>query len=422
MKIKIFVMIILIVLCALHGNATIEESAIISASLINQDPDPAIAGDVVDVRLGIQNIGGKETKNLIVEFMPQYPFTIASGENPIQKLGTINAYQGSSDSLTLKIIKYTIKVDKDASAGSYELRVRYYEEGSGAYVDKSLTLTVKNSESAEVIHIDKTNLLPGKQSPITFRINNVGNSPLRDLTFYFENTENIILPVGSDNTRYIKYIDVGNSSEIQYQVIADSTAVAGLYKLNLYLSYYDSSNRSTHKISSIAGVYVGGATDFDIAFSEASNSQTSFTIANIGANPANSVSIIVPEQKSWAVNGPNTVIIGNLNKGDYTVASFKLQARGQTAFNGSRRELGNTTQEPLKIDVAYTDTMGERVLISKEIKLSPAMLSTNSTAISFNRTSIQTQKWYKNSYTYIVVLILLAVGIYYFRKHKKRIK
>jgi len=42
-----------------------------------------------------------------------------------------------------------------------------------------------------------------------------------------ENTDNIILPVGSDNTKHIKYIDPGEGQDLEYQVIADTNAVPG---------------------------------------------------------------------------------------------------------------------------------------------------------------------------------------------------
>ena len=60
-----------------------------------------------------------------------------------------------------------------------------------------------------MIHIDKTTIVPGKQSSLKFTVNNVGSAPLRDLTFNWINDDDIILPVGSDNTKYIKYVDIG---------------------------------------------------------------------------------------------------------------------------------------------------------------------------------------------------------------------
>jgi len=302
------------------------DAKVISISLVNHDPDPAIAGDIMEIYLGIENTGGGSANDLIVEFVPEYPFTLVVDEPAVQNIGTMNPYQYND---YMKIITYTIKVDSDASAGSYDLKIRYYELGDSTLTEKSVTIDVKNREMAEIIQIDKTNLVPGEQSGLTFTVNNVGKAPLRDLTFSWINEDKIILPVGSDNTKYIKNIDIGESVELDYQVIADSNADPGLYELKLYLSYDDPITYEEKEISTIAGVYVGGGTDFDVALSDYSGSETSFSIANIGSNPAYSVSVIVPQQNGWQVSGPNSVIIGNLNKGDYTVASFNLVSTQQ---------------------------------------------------------------------------------------------
>jgi len=86
-------------------------------------------------------------------------------------------------------------------------------------------------------------------------------------------------------------------------VIADTNADAGLYKLDLQLSYEDSVSGTEEEISTSAGIYVGGGTDFDIAYSESSGSDMSFTVANIGSNPAFSVSVVIPQQTGWTVTG-----------------------------------------------------------------------------------------------------------------------
>ncbi|HEY9206323.1 MAG TPA: COG1361 S-layer family protein [Candidatus Methanoperedens sp.] len=257
-KTMLQVLIILVLMAYIPSvNAGLAGSTVLSVSLANYDPNPAIAGETVDVRIGIQNTGGTTTKDLLMEVIPAYPFELVPGENAVKDVGIVQEYRSDSTQ-NIKVIKYTMKINKDAPAGSYELKVRYYEQGSTDVMQKSLYLDVKSRENAEVIQIDKSTLVPGKQTSLKFTINNMGNSPLRDLTFYWENEDNVILPVGSDNTKYIKYIDIGNSSDIEYQVIADTNANAGLYKLNLYLTYDDSIANKTKKISTIAGVYVGG--------------------------------------------------------------------------------------------------------------------------------------------------------------------
>ncbi len=380
------VLIILVLMaCTPAVNAALAGSTVLSISLANYDPDPAIAGNPVEVRIGIENIGGTTANDLMLETMPEYPFELVPGENAVQSIGMIPGYDVNSNQ-NLKIVKYRMQVNKDAPAGRYELKVKYYEQGASDMTQKSLYLDVKSRESAEVIHIDKTAIVPGKQSSLKFTINNVGNAPLRDLTFYWENADNIILPVGSDNTKYIRYIDIGNGTDLEYQVIADTNAQPGLYKLNLYLTYEDSISNQTKKINTFAGLYVGGGTDFDVAFSDNANGIMSFSVANIGSNPANSVSVVIPEQPVWSVSGTNSVIIGNLNKGDYTVASFKLQSsisnmssqnrvprnnsnsQGrpmQRSMNGST----NSSSDTVLVQIAYTDTMGERTVVQKEVKI-----------------------------------------------------
>jgi hypothetical protein len=414
--------------------ADLAGSTVLSVSLTNYDPNPAIAGNTVDVRIGIQNIGGTSTNDLMLEVAPEYPFELVPGENAIQDVGIVQGYQADSTA-NIKIVTYKMQINKDAPAGSYELKVKYYEQGSTDVTQKSLYLDVKSKESAEVIHIDQTMLVPGKQTSLKFTINNVGNAPLRDLTFSWANDDKIILPVGSDNTKYIKYIDINNGSDLEYQVMADTNAQPGLYKLNLYLTYEDSMSNKTKTINTFAGVYVGGGTDFDVAFSDNSNGQMSFSVANIGSNPANSVSVVIPDQPGWSVSGSNSVIIGNLNKGDYTVASFKLQSsinnmtsqnragRNNTNFQGRfMQRPTNSSPDTVLMQIAYTDTRGERTVVEKQVKL--GMQNTASadgqTTMQGRRGAVQQESIFSNPILYFTGIVVLVGGVIAHRKYKSR--
>ena len=399
----------------------------VSVSLVNQDPYPAIAGEIMDIYLGIENIGGESSSNLIVELEPEYPFSLVPGEPAVQDIGTIKSYQKDN---YMKIITYTIKVDSDASAGSYDLTVKYYEQGDSLVTEKTITIDVKNKEMVEIIHIDKTNLVPGKQTSLKFTINNVGNAPLKDMTFSWVNEDKIILPVGSDNSKYIKSVDIGESVELDYQVIADSNADPGLYELKLNLSYDDPITYREKEISTIAGVNVGGGTDFYVALSDISGLETSFSVANIGSNPAYSVSVIVPRQNGWQVSGPNSVTIGNLNKGDYTVASFNLVSTQQITDlpnqDLKRADVQEITgQSPamqgsngLIIRIDYTDTIGERKVIEKEVAInSPQDIGSELPSGKTGRdqqNAFETYKWY------IAGFIILVTGLVLYSKYRRR--
>jgi hypothetical protein len=286
----------------------VDDSTNIVLSLVNQNPNPANAGEILTAYMGLENEGSKLAKDVVVEFIPSYPFTLASGEASIQQIGSIGAYQGV-DGESIKIVDFKVKVDKDASAGTYALKFKYYNANQDYVFEKSVNIEIEGEQSAEVIRIDKTILIPGKESTIKFTLSNVGNSPLRNMVFHWENEDDIILPVGSDNTKYISYLDVADSADLEYNVIADTNADAGLYKLNLYLTYDDGSG-DEDEINTVAGIYVGGETDFEVVFSDNSGGQMSFSIANTGSNPADSISVVIPEQIGWSVIGSNSAIIG----------------------------------------------------------------------------------------------------------------
>jgi hypothetical protein len=434
LSIFIFLELIVCIPASSADIGSLADATVLSISLVNYDPNPAMAGNVVEARIGVENIGSMDINDLMLEVLPEYPFQLVSGETAVKSIGVIQGYTEGS-SANIKIIKYRMLINKDTPAGSYELKVKYYESGSTSATQKSLSLDVKNRDSAEVLHIDTTTLVPGKQTPMKFTINNVGSAPLQDLTFYWENTDNIILPVGSDNTKQIRYIDIGESQDLEYQVIADTNAVPGLYKLNLYLTYKDNINGTEKKISTIAGMYVGGGTDFDVAFSDNANSQMSFTIANIGSTPANSVSVVIPQQRSWSVSGSNSVIIGNLNKGDYTVASFKLQSSmsNQTTRNSGTRNNTNTqgrsmqgqtngssdtgfmqrqtnsSSDTLLMQIAYTDTMGERKVVEKEVKIANTGSTNGTMSFQGQRNAVQQASVF-STYSWYFLGIAVLVG------------
>ncbi len=411
--------------------AALDTTSSIAVSLVNQDPDPAIAGDIVEIRLGLTNVGGAAANDMIVEIEPGYPFESA-GESLLQNVGTLLGYQGSSGDDT-RIVKFKLRVNKDAPAGTYELKVKTYQQGAAATITRSISIDIKNKQSAEVIYIDQVELIPGKITPLKFTIHNVGSAPLRELTFQWENEEDIILPVGSDNTKYIKYIEIGDSEELLFEVIASANADPDLYKLDLTLTYEDPLTSEETTITSKAGVYVGGATDFDIAYSGTSSGETSFSISNVGSVAANSVTVRIPEQRGWKVTGSNSVIIGNLNEGDYTIASFTVasstqladsQASGQAPNrntfprNMTRRAENNT----ITLEIIYTDSRGNRNTITKTVPLDTTT-STIITTTSANGRGPQRQSttlWNNVKWAFLIIAILAVLIIFYYRHRKAR--
>jgi len=428
-KLIFLVLLFFVVISAVY--AVQYESSVLKVTLLNQDPSPARAGDTVELRLRVENTGGGTVENLQLEAVQEYPFTIVNGP-PLQDFGNLYGYQTNKNYINTA---YTLKIDKDAVNGQHEIKVRYKYAGSD-WVQSSFNIEITSKQFAQIIYVDRAKLDPGKETDMKFTVTNTGNAPLRNLIFSWSEPNGVVLPVYSDDTKYIKYLDIGESVDLYYKVIADVNAKPGLYHLDLSLNYESKTNATTGSIKTKAGIFVGGETDFDVAFSQSSQGQTSLSVANTGNNPAQSVSVRVPEQENFKIAGSNSAIIGNLDKGDYTVVSFQIVQGGMgnfTGANGANRQrqrsqssqsssnLQNSTtalagrNNNLKVVIDYTDTTGTRRSVEKDVSIQFRSDTTGTGTAASARNGSQTS--FFSSWTfYLILIVAILAGIYYRKK------
>ncbi|HET8686295.1 MAG TPA: COG1361 S-layer family protein, partial [Methanosarcina sp.] len=310
-------------LSASNGNIN---SATVQVSVTNQNPDAARPGEPVELTFSVQNVGNDGLKDIKVTLNPEYPFSKVSGEELEKSISYLNARQDDDDA---GIMKFKLMTDANASEGTYDLDITTtYKSGSGSSAatyttTKTVPIEIRGKEYAQIVTINKANIDIAKEEPLEFIITNTGSSPLRNMVVSWKDPKGVILPVYSDNTKYIKYLDAGQSVTVAYSVMADVNANPGLYTLDVNLTFEDY-NSNTKNIQTTAGLFVGGETDFDVSFSESDAGETSLSVANVGNNMAYSVKVSIPDQEGYKVSGSSSTIVGNLEKGDYTIASFKI--------------------------------------------------------------------------------------------------
>lgn len=412
MKMKIMVSVLFVLMAAAVNLTGAQTDGGVSISLVNQDPDPARAGDLVELRFMVENQGGREVNNLELELLMEYPLSEIPGEDYKKTISTLSPYQQGTDAV---IVKFKARVDRDAVDGTSEIKLESGEALGSIRVVHGFDMDVSSSEFAQIIYIDRAKLYPGEETELKFTITNVGNSPLSNLVFSWSEEDSAILPVYSDDTKYIKHIGVGDSAELVYIVVADINADTGLYQLDLKLQF-EAADSGTQEMETRAGVFIGGETDFDVTFSESSEGQTSLSVANIGNTPALSVTVRVPEQDGFRVTGSTSSIIGNLDKGDYTIVSFQIsQSAFPGAFNRSAAGQGFSGDSDLIVQIIYTDTTGVRHTVEKEVPIQFRDLDTDSatTSARFSRAN----PW-GNIVTAATLVILVVAGYLGYRKRK----
>jgi len=430
---KIFLCAVLFLVMLISVSAVEYESPMLKVTLLNQDPAPARAGDIANIRFRVENTGGGTIENLRLEALQNYPFTVIDGP-ALQNLGALYAYQTGKNYINTQ---FKLKVDKDAVKGQHELKVRY-RQNNEEWVVSGFNIEVTSKEFAQIIYVDKAKIEPGKETEMKFTVTNIGNAPLQNMVFSWSELNGVILPVFSDDTKYIKYLDIGDSIELKYTVIADVNAKPGLYQLDLSLKYESLTNTTSTVIKTKAGIFVGGETDFDVAFSESTQGQTSLSVANTGNNPALSVSVRIPEQSNFRVTGSNSAIIGNLDKGDYTLVSFQITSSGmgngmgnfsganrqrQTAQNLQNAARASGSGNSLRVIIDYTDTTGERRSVEKNVPIQFRTASNGQAMQSGHSTSMQQTSWWRSKTFYaLAIVIILVAGFILYRKKEWREK
>jgi hypothetical protein len=142
---------------------------------------------------------------------------------------------------------------------------------------------------------------------------------------------------------------------------------------------------------------------------------------------AYAVKVSVPEQENYEVIGSPSTIAGNLQKGDYTIASFNVtsaQAEGESsrtetsAANASYAAGDNSTStsgynSPLKIQIEYTDVKGEGIKFDKDVAVQMSAFAGIDTG---GRPGTRSNS---SGMPYMLVLVIAGAGVFTYCRRKQ---
>gem|GEM_PF-978735 len=418
------------------------------------DPYPAQPGGYVTVYVDLYNLGTSDANNVVFTLLPQYPFSLDPGANTTFTFDALRA-GGSA------LIQYNVRVAPDAVDGTTKLNyILAYD--SFRNTGKFVSIQIAQKNNLAITSVTPTLLKPGEPATMVFTVQNLGNSTTQGINIGWDEANRLIVPIGAGNRQYIDSLTSQEAQNVSFDVIADPTTAPGAYTLNVTLSY--NTQNSTASLATKVGIIVGGQADLDTAIQGYSSGVLSLAIANIGSNPASAVSVTIPQQPGFRLTGPGTQFLGNLQKGDYTLASFQVasamqaaaaaasggpvdsgfpqgQAPGQAAQgqavtgqeNSTRRRagFGNFTTSALAVQVWYTDTLGRRQVIERTLSFDPASFSASGTTTAFGaagRTQQQTNipgipnlPWFGYLISGVVLALLGLFAYGRFIKKKKPI-
>lgn len=217
---------------------------------------------------------------------------------------------------------------------------------------------------------------------------------------------------------------------VPYTIRVANDALEGDY--NLGLLYHDSASKdfSTVSVENEFNITVTDVqTDFQTVLQGFSGTQASIGIVNTGKNTANSLVVSIPSQNNFIPIGTSEQIVGNLVAGDYSIVSFSVaprvlrnSTRTSTGTNfGAGQQFG---EQNLSIKIDYTDSIGERRTVIKEVQIASTLLSQgNITNRAFGTGSRTAATSGTSPIIYLIIVVLiLALGALVYKKHGKEIE
>jgi len=240
MKKLIVLMILASMLLTFVCITTVSAAPHITATLLNQDPDPVEQGDVVEVRFKIENDGSETLENVEVEILPKYPFSLYTGE-ALQPIGKLRSGQTGADAI---IVDYKLKVDSSAIDGDNEIELIVR---SGAvefsYTQNQFMVEVKEYHAPDIrVYIIENNILQSNtKGTITLELANVGLGDVKFLQMTLLPSEDYHL-ISSSDYIYLGSIDSDDTDSEDFDIFVTNVK-DGIVSIPIKLEYQDTNEK-----------------------------------------------------------------------------------------------------------------------------------------------------------------------------------
>ncbi|TRZ54589.1 hypothetical protein D4Q76_02140 [archaeon] len=409
-KVLIFASVALFVLLApflLMANVALAATStgpLVQASF-SANPVTATPGNDGYIQMTLKNAGDAATGSIKLSSVSMDSNIIPSGT----WIGDLSLL-GAGDSVT-SLFKFTVSGSTPSGLYTVTFNINYGADSTSRTINPNAIINVQTPSIMELSSINPSSLQPGDKINLTFTITNKGSSPVANAVFTWTSSGNAILPLGSGNRVLIPSIGSGADYKIPVEVSVSPSAAPGVYPLGITIQYSDKSG-TNQTINSVAGIKISGETDFDVVAQDSSAGSTTLAVANIGANAGQSVIVSIPSQENFRAVGTSSSVVGNLNTGDYTLATFQLAPATRTANISSPARIpanfSSGNNENLVVEISYTDALGIRRTVQKNVMLSAAAAAGNFTG---TRSATQHGATQTNGSGGLIYIIIGAGGI-----------
>lgn len=182
--------------------------------LINQDPDPVTAGDVVKVRFKVENLWETTTEPVVLEILPEYPFSLYSGD----KTKNLGILHGRQTGITAPIVDYRLKVDEAAVDGDNQIGIKVSVGDTVWVYEDDFFIEVENEEIRLRNYVRSSNLIvPESKGTVSIEFANAGGYDLEFFEVWVLPSDDYKL-LSTSNYVYIGDIDSDDTESEEFQI------------------------------------------------------------------------------------------------------------------------------------------------------------------------------------------------------------
>ena len=408
---KILIGILILIVLSLGVNAQVmtklSKYADVRVSFVNQEPDPAEPGKYVDVRFKFENNGFDQAKEVVIELLPEYPFSLDPGKSAIKKLGALHARQLGE---TAVIIKYKLRIDKNVVEGENELKLRYKFDGYGWIEPDNFNINIQTHDAilaVDAVSIDKKTLEPGSSGIVKIKLANKADSTLKNIKVTLGLGDLPLVPIDSTNEKSIYKIDSRQSYEFEFKVLAKPNADSGVYKVPLSVYYLDELGKSYLKNVTI-GLTIGAKPDLSITLDDSEiyesgkSGEIFVKIVNKGVTDIKFMNIKLMPSDNYRILSNDEVYIGNIDSDDYETADFEL-------FIGGSKEKKVSLPVVLEYKDANNNDFKERIELMLDLY----------SASEAKKFGLKKGNGFVGN---LVIVVIVVAGLFIYRKWRKHKK
>lgn len=241
----LFVLILSVAIFSLNFVAAqVESQCNLRATLVNQDPYPAIPGDYVKLVFQLEGISNPSCNSVVFELLEEFPFTL---DPDVSSKTAINAGVYARDYQSYATIPYRVRVDENALDGENKLEVSSSWGGSVQIEDFMIEIDdVRADFEVSIKDYDSTT------KTITFEILNIAENDVEALTVEIPKQDNI--QVKGSNREIVGSLDANDATTFSFE----ATPSDGEFSVDLIYTDAVNTRRKLTKTLSYDSEYFTG--------------------------------------------------------------------------------------------------------------------------------------------------------------------